>query len=92
MSTIRPAVSAEEARRIAKGYEEMAYRLYEERLFNHPLILGMKEGTTPDHQIKGFLLNWYTFAQEVNTAASTTYHRFISWFKVHRALEELTLM
>ncbi len=91
MSTIRPAVSAEEAMRIANDYEEMAYRLYEERLFNHPLILGMKEGTTPDHQIKGFLLNWYTFAQEVNTAASTIYHRFISWFKVHRELEELTL-
>ncbi|MCA9944378.1 MAG: hypothetical protein H6656_22030 [Ardenticatenaceae bacterium] len=55
MSTIRPAVSAEEAKRIAKSYEEMAYRLYEERLFNHPLILGMKDGTTPDYQIKGFL-------------------------------------
>lgn len=89
MSTIRTAVNREEAAHIANDYVALARRLYQERLFNHPLVLGMQKGTTPDHQIKGFLKDWYTFSKEVNTAASTVYHRYISFFKTHPQLAKL---
>lgn len=89
MSTIRPAVSHEEAERLANEYVAFARRLYEERLFNHPFMLSLQNGTVTEHQLRGFMLNWYTFALEVNTAASTIYHRFISFFKTHRRLEDL---
>jgi pyrroloquinoline quinone (PQQ) biosynthesis protein C len=70
-------------------YTALARKLYHERLFSHPFTVGLQQGTLPDHQLRGFLQNWYTFALEVNTASATVYHRFVSFFKTHSALEEL---
>jgi pyrroloquinoline quinone (PQQ) biosynthesis protein C len=89
MSSIRPPVSRSQAEASVTEYTALAKKLYEERLFSHPFMLGLQNGTTPDHQLRGWLQNWYTFALEVNTASSTIYHRFVSFFKMHPQLEEL---
>lgn len=89
MSTIRPAVPQEEAEQIAETYVLYARELYQKHLFSHPMILGLQAGTTPHEQIKGFLKDWYTFSKEVNTAASTVYHRYFSWFKTHPRLAKM---
>lgn len=89
MSTIRPSVSRAQAEGLVSEYTALANRLYRERLFSHPFVVGLQNGTTPDRQLRGWLLNWYTFALEVNTASSTIYHRFISFLKTHTDLENL---
>lgn len=89
MSIVRPPISRAQAEAVVTEYTDLASRLYRERLFAHPFTVGLQNGTVPDHQLRGFLQNWYTFALEVNTASSTVYHRFISFFKTHRELEDL---
>lgn len=89
MSLIQPPVNAARAQELISYYTDLARRLYQERLFSHPLTVGLQNGTTSDVQLRGWLQNWYTFALEVNTASSTVYHRFISFFKTHPALEDL---
>jgi pyrroloquinoline quinone (PQQ) biosynthesis protein C len=89
MSTYRPAVSRSEAERIAEEYVALANRLYSQRLLAHPFMRSLQQGTVSNCRLKMFVRNWYTFAQEVNTAASTIYHRFISFYKTHPQMEEL---
>ncbi|HEY7910542.1 MAG TPA: hypothetical protein VIG62_01420 [Blastocatellia bacterium] len=89
MSIIRPRVSRAQAEALVSEYTGLASRLYKERLFEHPFTVGLQNGKIPDHQLRGWLQNWYTFALEVNTASSTIYHRFISFFKMHPELEDL---
>lgn len=89
MSSLIPQMSAEEAGKVVQEYTAFAKMLYQERLFEHPFMRGLKEGRTPDHQLKAFIKNWYTFALEVNTATATVYHRHISFFKTHQELENL---
>jgi pyrroloquinoline quinone (PQQ) biosynthesis protein C len=89
MSIVRPPINRAHAEGLVTEYTALARRLYHERLFSHPFTVGLQQGTLPDHQLRGFLQNWYTFALEVNTASSTIYHRFVSFFKTHPALEEL---
>jgi pyrroloquinoline quinone (PQQ) biosynthesis protein C len=89
MSTVRPPSTRAQAEALVAEYTTFANVLYRERLFSHPFTVGLQSGTIPDHQLRGFLQNWYTFALEVNTASSTVYHRFISFFKTHRELENL---
>jgi pyrroloquinoline quinone (PQQ) biosynthesis protein C len=89
MSSLIAQMSAAEAREAVQEYTAFARMLYQERLFEHPFMKGLKEGRTPEHQLKAFIRNWYTFALEVNTATATVYHRHISFFKTHQELENL---
>jgi hypothetical protein len=67
MSIIRPRVSRAQAEALVSEYTGLASRLYKERLFEHPFTVGLQNGKIPDHQLRGWLQNWYTFALEVNT-------------------------
>ena len=89
MSTFIAPLSAGEAEKVVQEKTALAKRLYQQRLFEHPFMLGLKEGRTPDNQLKAFIRNWYTFALEVNTATATVYHRHVSFFKTHRELENM---
>lgn len=89
MATYRPAVNREEAERLAENYVTLARELYQRRLLSHPFMQNLGEGTVSNSTLKLFIENWYTFALEVNTAASTVYHRFISFYKTHPAMEDL---
>jgi pyrroloquinoline quinone (PQQ) biosynthesis protein C len=89
MSTFIAPLNADEAEKVVQEKTALAKRLYQQRLFEHPFMLGLKEGSTPDYQLKAFIKNWYTFALEVNTATATVYHRHVSFFKTHRELEDM---
>lgn len=89
MSVYRQPVSRQEAERIADEYVALTARLYNQRLLSHPFMRGLEQGTVSNDQLKKFIQNWYTFALEVNTAASTIYHRYISFYKTHPELEDL---
>jgi pyrroloquinoline quinone (PQQ) biosynthesis protein C len=89
MSTYRPPVSRSEAERIADDYIALANRLYRQRLLGHPFMRSLQGGSISNDQLRMFIKNWYTFALEVNTAASTIYHRFISFYKTHPEMEDL---
>lgn len=89
MSNYRPAVDHFEAERIADGYVSIARSLYQQRLLDHPFMRSLKDGSLSNGQLTLFIQNWYTFALEVNTSASTLYHRFISFYKTHPVMENL---
>lgn len=89
MSVYRHPVSHPEAERIADEYVALAARLYDQRLLAHPFMRGLEQGAASNDQLKKFIQNWYTFALEVNTAASTIYHRYVSFYKTHPELEDL---
>ncbi|MGH9932325.1 MAG: iron-containing redox enzyme family protein, partial [Pyrinomonadaceae bacterium] len=59
------------------------------RLLSHPFMRALAAGAASEATLKLFIQNWYTFALEVNTAASTVYHRFISFYKTHPVMEDL---
>ena len=89
MSVYRQPVGRQEAERIGNEYVTLAARLYDQRLLSHPFMRGLERGTVSNDQLRMFIQNWYTFALEVNTAASTVYHRFISFYKTHPEMEDL---
>src|SRR4051794_13631919 len=89
MSTFRPPVSRSEAERIADEYIALTNQLYRQRLTAHPFMRSLQGGSISNGQLRMFIKNWYTFALEVNTAASTLYHRFISFYKTHPEMEDL---
>jgi pyrroloquinoline quinone (PQQ) biosynthesis protein C len=55
----------------------------------HRFMLELAEGQLSLEQIKGFLLNWYTWTFEINMATATWLHRFGPILKTHPDIAEV---
>jgi pyrroloquinoline quinone (PQQ) biosynthesis protein C len=55
----------------------------------HPFMRDLAEGHLSVEQIKGFLLNWYTWTFEINMATATWLHRFGPVLKKHPDIAEV---
>lgn len=87
--TERINMSREEAVKKVDELQELVDKTYDELILNHPFMLELAAGTLSMKQIRGWLLNHYTFAVEVNTSMTSSYHRFIGFFKRHRDLDDI---
>jgi pyrroloquinoline quinone (PQQ) biosynthesis protein C len=55
----------------------------------HPFVREMAEGTLAIEQIRGFVLNWYTWTFEINAATATWLYRFRDILKAHPDIAEI---
>jgi pyrroloquinoline quinone (PQQ) biosynthesis protein C len=55
----------------------------------HPFVREMADGGLAVEQIRGFILNWYTWTFEVNAATATWLYRFRDILKAHPDIAEI---
>ncbi len=58
---------------VNEGFDE-AMKIARERLFNHSFTQELKAGTLPIECIRGWVLNFYAYALETNSAAAYQYY------------------
>ena len=56
---------------------------FERQVFSHRFMQELVAGTLPMSKIKGFFLNWYRFALEINTVKSDAYNHFLPFLERH---------
>lgn len=69
-------LSRKECWKLANEAFDEALRLAHDRLFNHPFTQELKAGTLPIECIRGWLLNSYAWALEINSSAAYKYYLF----------------
>ncbi len=60
---------------VNEAFDE-ALRIAQDRLFDHPFTRELKAGTLPIECIRGWLLNSYAWALEINSSAAYKYYLF----------------
>ena len=60
---------------VNEAFDE-ALRIAHDRLFDHPFTRELKAGTLPIECIRGWLLNSYAWALEINSSAAYKYYLF----------------
>jgi len=82
-------MSAQEARAKVAALRQVVFDTYEKTIKNQPFFVELRAGTLPRAKLRGWIVNWYAFALEVNTGMATAYHQFVGFFKRHPECEDL---
>jgi pyrroloquinoline quinone (PQQ) biosynthesis protein C len=82
-------MSPEEAKQKVEALRRIVLHSYERTIKNQPFFVELRAGTLPRAKLKGWVINWYAFAVEVNTGMATAYHQFVGFFKRHPECEDL---
>ena len=72
----RTKLGRKECWKIVNEVCDQALKTARDRIFSHPFTLELKEGTLPIECIRGWLLNSYAWALEINMSAPKKYYRF----------------
>lgn len=71
---VRPRYSPEEAEKIVDQTWDVSLKDAYRRIWEHPFTRELDAGTLPIEVIRGFILNWYTAAQEINAASASGFY------------------
>ncbi len=82
-------LSREECWKLVNEAVDAAVKFAHERVFTHPFTLELKAGTLPMECIKGWLLNSYAWALEINMSLPYQYYLFHSMLSQRTDLFEL---
>jgi pyrroloquinoline quinone (PQQ) biosynthesis protein C len=82
-------MSPEEARERVAALRRIVLDAYERTIRDQPFFVELRAGTLPRAKLRGWVINWYAFALEVNTGMATAYHQFVGFFKRHPECEDL---
>lgn len=82
-------MSPQEAKEKVAALRQIVFDTYEKTIKNQPFFVELRAGTLPRAKLRGWILNWYAFALEVNTGMATAYHQFVGFFKRHPECEDL---
>src|SRR3954462_12946749 len=75
--------SADEAQALVERLREIGRAAFERQVFGHRYMQELMAGTLPLPKLKGFFLNWYRFALEINTVKSEAYNHFLPFLERH---------
>ena len=75
--------SPEQAAAIVQRLRDLAAESFQRQVFEHQFMHELMDGTLPLSKIKGFFLNWYRFALEINTVKSDAYNHFLPFLERH---------
>jgi pyrroloquinoline quinone (PQQ) biosynthesis protein C len=62
---------------------------FEREIYQHPFMQALETGTLSRERIRGFVVNHYTFALEINTVKAQAYHRLLPFLKRHQDIYDL---
>ena len=75
--------SADEAQALVERLREIGRAAFERQVFGHRYMQELMAGTLPLPKLKGFFLNWYRFALEINTVKSEAYNHWLPFLERH---------
>jgi pyrroloquinoline quinone (PQQ) biosynthesis protein C len=73
---VEAAATVERLRRLAADG-------FQRQVFSHPLMRELMAGALPLAKVRGFILNWYRFALEINTVRCDAYNHYLPFFERH---------
>jgi pyrroloquinoline quinone (PQQ) biosynthesis protein C len=82
-------MSPQESQAKVAALRQIVFDTYEKTIKHQPFFVELRSGTLPRAKLRGWIINWYTFALEVNTGMATAYHQFVGFFKRHPECEDL---
>ncbi len=75
--------SPDEAAAVVQRLRQIAEEGFEKQVFPHRYMQELMAGTLPLSKIRGFFLNWYRFALEINTVKSEACNHFLPFLERH---------
>jgi pyrroloquinoline quinone (PQQ) biosynthesis protein C len=88
--TVERPTPAEAAARVASIRRLVAER-FDRQVFQHPFMQALAAGTLSQERVRGFVVNHYTFALEINTVKAQAYHRLLPFLKRHTEIYDLVV-
>jgi pyrroloquinoline quinone (PQQ) biosynthesis protein C len=88
VGTGQQLTAAAAAERVASIRRLVAER-FDRQVFQHPFMRALEAGTLSRERVRGFVVNHYTFALEINTVKALAYHRLLPFLKRHPAIYDL---
>src|SRR4051812_13502283 len=79
---------AEAAARVSAIRQVIAER-FERQIIKHPFMQALEAGTLSRERVRGFIVNHWTFALEINTVKAQAYHRLLPFLKRHPEIYDL---
>ena len=73
----------EQAQAVVDRLRQIGNEAFERQVFGHRYMQELMAGTLPLAKVKGFFLNWYRFAVEINTVKSDAYNHFLGFLERH---------
>ncbi|HEY7066152.1 MAG TPA: iron-containing redox enzyme family protein [Chloroflexota bacterium] len=73
----------EQAQAIVDRLRQIGNEAFERQVFAHRYMQELMTGTLPMAKVKGFFLNWYRFAVEINTVKADAYNHFLGFLERH---------
>jgi pyrroloquinoline quinone (PQQ) biosynthesis protein C len=81
-------MTPQEAKQKVEAIRRIILDTYEKEIKPQPFFNELRAGTLSRKRLQGWVMNWYSFALEVNTGMATVYHQFVGFFKRHPELED----
>ena len=75
--------SPDEAQAVVDRLRQIADEGFRRQVFAHPYMQELMAGMLSMSKIRGFFLNWYRFALEINTVKSEAYNHFLPFLERH---------
>jgi pyrroloquinoline quinone (PQQ) biosynthesis protein C len=82
----------EEAQALVERLRRIGSEGFERQVFAHRYMQELMAGTLPLSKLKGFFLNWYRFALEINTVKSEAYNHWLAFLERHPDCYDLFTM